>query len=251
MRGLAVILALGFFAAPIDGSVPENKTSSPETVERISELIASDNRRTSHKDRDKYRHPLETLTFFGIEQDMTVVEVWPGGQGSWYREIIEPLVGEGGGTYIPVTRDEAFMMEEDQVPYGQVDMVLVFRAHGFMIYDKPVQNYVDALYAMLKPGGIFGIVDHAGDETIPQDPEGVNGYVNETFFKGMAEKAGFVLLAEADFNRNPKDTKDHPRGVWSLPPTLLGTKDGTEERQIFLEIGESDRFSLKFYKPDK
>lgn len=103
---------------------------------------------------------------------------------------------------------------------------------------------------MLKPGGIFGIVDHAGDEAIAQDPEGDNGYVNESHFRMIAEAAGFIALAECDINKNPEDTKDHPRGVWSLPPSLRGTSAGSEERQRYLDIGESDRFTLKFYKPE-
>lgn len=129
-------------------------------------------------------------------------------------------------------------------------MVLVFRAHGFIIYEKPAQKYVDALFTMLKPGGIFGIVDHAGDEAIPQDPEGDNGYVNESHVRMMAEEAGFIFLADSQVNRNPNDIKDHPEGVWSLPPSLQGTSAGSEERQRYLDIGESDRFTLKFYKPE-
>lgn len=249
------LFILGLFLMPISAQAVEHKTASPETVEKIAALVAADSRSNAHKARDKYRNPLETLTFFGVEPEMTVVEIWPGGQGSWYRTILEPLITEGGGTYIPVLykRNELdqFLRQEDNVPYGEADMVLVFRAHGFMIYEKPVQNYVDAVYDMLKPGGILAIADHAGDEAIPQDPEGVNGYVNESHFIKMAEKAGFVLLAESDINRNPADTKDHPEGVWSLPPRLKGHTAGSAERQKYLDIGESDRFTLKFYKPEE
>ncbi len=246
---LAVIVVFAPLAPKAFGA--GHKTSSLGTGEALEHLIAGDHRSEAHKARDQYRHPFETLTFFGIEPGMTVVEIWPGGQSSWYREIIEPLITAGGGTYIPVTENHDFLMSEEDLPYGEVDMVLVFRAHGFMISDKPTQKYVDALFAMLKPGGIFGIVDHAGDEAIPQDPEGDNGYVNESHFKMMAQRAGFVLLAETDINRNLKDTKDHPRGVWSLPPSLKGTWPMTDARQEVLEIGESDRFTLKFYKPEK
>lgn len=251
MRQLTVVFALGLLIAPFSAWAGEHKTSKPETVARIAELMASENRSEDHRARDKFRHPLQTLSFFGLEPELTVVEIWPGGQGSWYRGIIEPLVEAGGGSYVALTRNRDFLMNEDHVPYGQADMVLVFRAHGFMVYEKPVQNYVDALFAMLKPGGILGIVDHAGDEAIPQDPEGDNGYVNESHFKMMAEKAGFVLLAESDINRNPADTKDHPEGVWSLPPRLKGHSAGSDERQFYLNIGESDRFTLKFYKPEE
>ncbi|MCH7806111.1 MAG: class I SAM-dependent methyltransferase [Proteobacteria bacterium] len=253
MHKIAGILLAGFMVfAPVAPTAfgAGHETSSIGAREALEQLIASDHRSEEHKARDGYRHPYETLTFFGIEPGMTVVEIWPGGQGSWYREIIEPFITAGGGAYIPVTEDHDFLMSEEGLPYGEADMVLVFRAHGFMISDKPAQRYVDALFAMLKPGGIFGIVDHAGDEAIPQDPEGVNGYVNESHFKILAEAAGFILLADADINRNPADTKDHPRGVWSLPPTLSRTAPGTPEQQKYLEIGESDRFTLKFYKPE-
>ncbi|MEE8259050.1 MAG: methyltransferase, partial [Sphingomonadales bacterium] len=161
----------------------------------------------------------------------------------------------GGGSYIPIprirSRGNLFLLAEDNVPYGKADMVLVFRAHGFMIYEKPTQKYIDALFSMLKPGGIFGIVDHAGDEAVPQDPEGDNGYVNESHFRTMAEEAGFIFLADSQINRNPNDTKDHPEGVWSLPPRLKATSAGTKERQRYLDIGESDRFTIKFYKPEE
>jgi len=229
----------------------EHKTSSPEAEEALKGYIAAEERSASHKRRDQYRHPFETLTFFGLEADMTLVEIWPGGQGSWYRGIIEPFISDGGGSYIPVTRNSDFLMNEENLPYGEVDMVLVFRAHAFIIYEKPPQKYIDALFAMLKPGGILGIVDHAGDEAIPQDPEGDNGYVNESHFLMMAKEAGFIALADTDVNRNAKDTKDHPRGVWSLPPSLRGTSAGSEERQRYLDIGESDRFTIKLYKPEE
>jgi predicted methyltransferase len=246
---LAVIVVFTPLAPKAFGA--EHKTSGFGAREALEQLIAGDHRSEAHKARDQYRHPFETLTFFAIEPGMTVVEIWPGGQGSWYREIIEPFITEGGGIYIPVTENHDFLMSEEDLPYGGADMVLVFRAHGFMMYDKPAQRYLDALFAMLKPGGILGIVDHAGDEEIRQDPEGDNGYVNESHFKMMAAKAGFILLAGNDINRNPADTKDHPEGVWSLPPTLSRTTPGTPEQQKYLTIGESDRFTLKFYKPEK
>lgn len=241
---LRALTLLALLATP--ALAQDHATSSPDTRAKIAALVAGD-RPDSHKDRDRWRHPLETLVFFGIEPGMTVAEIWPGGQGGFYRRILGPLIEEGGGRYIPVTDD--FPGTVPDLPYGEVDMVLVFRAHGFMIYDRPAQEHVDALYAMLRPGGIFGIVDHAGDEAVPQDPEGENGYVNESHFRAMAEKAGFRLIASSDVNRNPRDTKDHPRGVYSLPPTLAGTFPFTDARQKYLDIGESDRFTLKFVKP--
>lgn len=247
MKTVLLILVSGIvFAAA--GPI-EHKTLSPEQAEVLRPHVENPERPEYHRFRDQYRNPLETLVFFGLEPDMTVVEIWPGGQGGWYRRIIEPYMEAGGGTYLPVPESTAFPNEVGYVPYGEVDMVLVFRAHGFMIYRYPAQTYVNALYDMLKPGGILGIVDHAGDESVPQDPTGRNGYVNESHFRMMAERAGFKLLAESDINRNPKDTKDYPNGVYSLPPTLAGSYGHPELRQRYKDIGESDRFTLKYYKP--
>lgn len=240
---------LAFLVSTPSIAQTEHKELSQIDRANIEDLIASEDRSESHKARDKYRHPLETLTFFGFDPEMTVVEIWPGGQGGWYRAILEPFF-EGRGTYIPVRESSGFPDDVEFVPYGEVDMVMVFRAHGFMIYRESAQTHVNALYKMLKPGGIFAIVDHAGDEEVPQDPNGDNGYVNESHFRSLAIEAGFVILAESDINRNPKDTKGHPRGVYSLPPSLWGTRSGTEGREKYLEIGESDRFTLKFYKPE-
>ncbi len=253
MLPLAIACAAGIALAAAGAAALAQSTAtepaSAETQAALEKLIASDERPERHTARDRYRNPLQTLTFCGIDPSSTIVEIWPGGQGGWYRRIIEPLVSDAGGTYIPVTKDRKYLAEEKQVPYGEVDLVLVFRAHGFMIYDKPAQRYVDSLYRMLKPGGMFCIVDHAGDESVPQDPDGENGYVNESHFQAMATQAGFELVATASHNRNAKDNKDHPRGVYSLPPTYAGTRKGSDERAVFTEIGESDRFTHLYQKP--
>ncbi len=228
----------------------EHAPTLEATKARLAELIASDARPARHKARDQYRHPYETLTFCGVQSDMHVVEIWPGGQGGWYRRIIEPLIEEGGGLYFPVLERDAFPGKMEDIPYGQVDMVFVFRSHGFMIYDEPAQKHVDAVFEMLAPGGVFCIVDHAGDESIPQDPDGENGYVNESHFRELADKAGFTFLESSDINRNPKDTKDYPRGVYSLPPTLSRSLPGMPDRKKYIEIGESDRFTHKYDKPE-
>lgn len=235
---------------PFASSAAEHSVSSQATQAKLRTLINSDTRPAKHKARDQYRHPLETLTFCGVEPEMNVVEIWPGGQGGWYRRIIEPLMEEGGGKYIPVTNRSAFPDRVKDFSYGAADMVFVFRAHGFMIYAEPAQDHVNAVFEMLRPGGRLCIVDHAGDGTVPQDPEGDNGYVNESHFRNLADNAGFELIASSDHNRNPKDDKDHPRGVYSLPPTLSGTLPLTKERKVFLEIGESDRFVHKYVKPE-
>ncbi len=214
----------------------------------LQALIDSPERSEEQRERNRYRNPLETLDFFEVRPDLTVVEIWPGGQGGWYRSILEPYI-TGRGEYLPVRSNSAFPDPVDNVVPGSADRVLVFRAHGFMIYDRPAQAYYDAIYRMLKPGGIFGIVDHRGDEAIPQDPTGENGYVNQSHVIMLAERAGFELIDQAEINANPLDTKDHPDGVYSLPPTLRGSLLNPFARSRYREIGESDRMTLKFIKP--
>lgn len=237
-------------AFPLGALAAEHQLSSEATQAKLQELVASDKRPAKQKARDRYRHPFETLVFCGVEPEMNVVEIWPGGQGGWYRRIIEPLMEEGGGRYFPVTNRSGFPDRVKDLSYGAADIVFVFRAHGFMIYDDPAQDHVNAVYEMLRPGGLLCIVDHAGDETVPQDPKGKNGYVNESHFRTLAGNAGFELIATTDYNRNPKDDKDHPRGVYSLPPSLSGSLPLTKERKEFLDIGESDRFTHKYAKPE-
>ncbi len=245
----AILAAVAISGLGAAATAAEHKVSSPESQAKLSALIASDARPGAQKKRDQYRHPFETLSFCGVEPGMNIVEIWPGGQGAWYRRILEPLVKDGGGSYFPVDNRSAFPDRIKDLPYGEADMVFVFRAHGFMIYDQPAQTHVDAVYEMLKPGGVLCIVDHAGDEAIAQDPKGENGYVNESHFIMLAGKAGFKILATSDINRNPKDDKNHPRGVWSLPPSLSGSLPLTPQRKAFMDIGESDRFTHKYYKP--
>lgn len=215
---------------------------------KLEELANSDNRSEKLRARNRYRHPVETLMFFGVQPDQTVVEIWPGGQGGWYRSILEPFLEEQG-TYIPVSGNSAFPDPVDAVQAGSADLVLVFRAHGFLIYDEHVSDYYEAIYRMLKPGGTFGIVDHRELKSREQDPEAENGYVQQTYVVGLAEQAGFELLEMAEINANPLDTKDYPEGLYSLPPTLRNVEPGTQLHEKVLEIGESDRMTLKFRKP--
>jgi len=241
-----VVFFVAFFASlalPANADRPEANT---DTQEKLRQLIASSDRSERHKARDQYRHPFETLTFMGVNSSETVVEIFPGGQGGWYRAIIEPLIAEGGGRYFPVRGRSGWPRSEAKgIPYDEVDIVLVFRAHGFLIYGAPAEDHVKDIFRMLKPGGFMGIVDHAGDEAVEQDPTGRNGYVNESYFRAMAETAGFELVQTSAVNRNPKDDKHHPRGVYSLPPTLSGS-----DKDAHREIGESDRFTHLYRKPE-
>ena len=236
---MAILMASGAVLA-------DRPEASSETQAKLRELIANPDRPDRHTSRDQYRHPFETLTFMGIDPTETVVAIFPGGRGGWYRRIIQPLIEQGGGEYYPVGGRAGWPASRaDDVPYGDVDMVYVFRVHGFLIYGEPAEDHVADIFDMLKPGGYLGIVDHAESEEVEQDPVSQNGYVKESYFRAMAEAAGFELVRTSNVNRNPADNKDHPMGVYSLPPSLRGpNKD--ENRAI----GESDRFTHLYRKPE-
>jgi len=247
-----------------------------DTQAALRWAIDGEQRSAEHKARDRYRHPLETLSFFGIEPDMTVVEVFPG--AGWYTEILAPFLKDRGTFYAAGTNPDSpsryprrtakrfkEKMENNKAVYGKVqitilappektaiappgsaDMVLTFRnIHNWMNAGNADAAFA-AMYRALKPNGILGVVEHRGKPGTPQDPNAVSGYVNQNYAISLAEKAGFKFVAASEVNANPKDTKDYPKGVWTLPPTL---RLNDEDRDKYLSIGESDRFTLKFKKP--
>jgi predicted methyltransferase len=256
------------------GDDPVTDAATSATLDRV---LAGDHRSEANRARDVWRHPKETLTFFGLRQDMTVLEIWPGG-GGWYTEILAPTLREHG-RYIAASWDPKsksdYVQENSKkfaaklaerpdlydratvtalqvpdelkpVPDGSVDMVLTFRnIHSWMGNDG-AEAMFNAMFAALKPGGILGVSEHRAKNDAPQDPKAKSGYVRTDYAIALAEKAGFELVGESEINANPKDTKDHPNGVWSLPPTFEG---GDVDRGRFAAIGESDRFTLKFRKP--
>jgi predicted methyltransferase len=258
---------------PVTASAAPRDAVKAAAIERV---LASEHRGAESRARDPYRHPLETLLFFGIETDMTVIEVWPGA-GGWYTEILAPLLMERGKLYVamtpPVAGNEyvtASLASFEQKlaarldlygkvevtrlgpgnfdigPPGGADAVVTFRnLHNWMSLGFEKEALAE-MYRALKPGGILGVVDHRGDPTKPQDPRAASGYVAEEFAISLIRGAGFELVSRSEINANPKDTKDHPQGVWTLPPNYrLGSRD----REKYATIGESDRFTLKFRKP--
>jgi predicted methyltransferase len=252
-------------------------TSRETTAEELTSILGGDQRSTENRARDVYRHPKETLLFFGIRPEMKVLEVWP--EPGWYTEIIAPLVREKGKYYagvIPEDPNSKYIsrrLEEyrarlaahpdlydrvavvtfpndgsDAVPPGTLDMVLTFRnIHNWMARGDAAQAFA-TMYRALKPGGVLGVVEHRGKPEVPQDPKAKSGYVGEDYAIKLIESQGFRLVAKSEINDNPKDTKDYEQGVWTLPPTYrLGDKD----REKYAAIGESDRFTLRFVKPAK
>lgn len=225
--------------------------------------------------RDRYRHPLQTLTFFGVREDSTVVEILPGSAG-YYLEILAPWLRDRG-RYIAAGRDETapaayladhrkllerlaaepelygrvvvtkFQADRHEIaPAGSVDFVLTFRnLHNWIERDE-ADGALRAFHRALKPGGVLGVVDHRGRTDLSQQAQMQTGYVRQDYATAVIERAGFELAASSEVNANPKDTRDHPAGVWTLPPTYR-LKD--QDRQKYEAIGESDRFTLKFVKP--
>jgi len=242
----------------------------------LQEILISKHRSTAHQTRDRYRHPEKTLAFFDVQPNMSVVEIWPGGK-AWYTEILAPYLKEKGQLYaahfdansaVPYFRKnlEKFKLKLATNPdiYGKVitttlqppsqlkiaadnsvDRILTFRnVHNWM-KNKQAEAVFKAMYQALKPAGILGIVEHRNSANTEQDPLALSGYVTEAYVIQFAEQAGFKLLAKSEINANPKDTHDHPKGVWSLPPTFRGG----DNKPYFQNIGESDRMTLKFIKP--
>ena len=240
----------------------------------LKAAIAAPSRTPANVARDRYRHPYETLSFFGVEADDTIVEIWPG--GGWYAEILAPYIIQGGGTYyaaangnglngartrmtqdpgrygairlasFPTGRSGA---TEPAVPDGSADVVLTFRnVHNWMMGETPfAEEAFRQMFAMLRPGGTLGVVDHRLPESADSARERSSGYLKTSTVRRLAEAAGFRLVAESEINANPNDTTDHPSGVWTLPPTLrLGDRD----RDRYVAIGESDRMTLRFVKPE-
>jgi predicted methyltransferase len=244
----------------------------------LSAAIASSSRTPKYAARDAYRHPLQTLQFFGLRPDQTVVEIWPG--RGWYMEILAPYLRDHGRYYAAIEApdvagasqeakdDAAFLRKriaDDPAHFGKVvitdlhppqlteicppgtaDLVLTFRNVHNWVDEGTQQQQFNTFFKALKPGGVLGVVEHRAKPGTSLEETKKSGYVDEAYVKKLATAAGFRFDAASPVNDNPKDTKDYAKGVWTLPPTLaLGDKD----RDKYLAIGESDRMTLRFVKP--
>lgn len=230
-------------------------------TKNLSAAINGEHRSAENKVRDQFRHPAETLAFFGVEADMTVIESWPG--GGWYTQVLAPFLTEKGTLIGAQPRNSDrwnAMLDDNAAVYGKVvkvdlaageamatagsaDMVLDFRnAHNWLGGER-ADPLMQSWYAALKTGGIVGIVDHR--QNADANPEGRTGYIKEQDLIDAMAKHGFEFVAKSDINANSKDTKDHPRGVWTLPPVMAM---GDEDKEKYVAIGESDRLTMKFRK---
>jgi predicted methyltransferase len=244
----------------------------------LADAIAGAHRSEANKARDGYRHPAELLGFLGLRPDMTVVEMWP--DTGWFAEILAPALRERGryvaaqyplqhattttgnraariafdamlaanpAVYDRVAKSELAVPDRlAMVPTGTADMVLSFRSVHVWAARRVEDAMFRTAFDALKAGGVFGVTDHRAPEGWSREKQVASGYVSESFVVAAAQKAGFRLAGRSEMNANPRDTKDYPKGVWALPPTLAY---GDQDRARFLAIGESDRMALKFVKP--
>lgn len=269
---LSALLAACASPAPVADTATPTAVAGPAT-QALERAIAGDWRAPKNTARDAFRHPRETLAFFGIAPDQTVIEITPG--GGWYSEILAPYLA-ADGQYIaalatparpdgeaaadqqaiarkfaadPAHYGHAATIEFDPKapvfgPPASADAVLTFRnMHNWVAGGRQAAMFA-GFFAVLKPGGVLGVTDHRADPGPATD--GRQGYITEQQVIDAATAAGFQLQARSQINANPKDRKDYPKGVWTLPPTLtLGETD----RATYVAIGESDRMTLRFVKP--
>lgn len=255
----------------LSGMARANATGHGDAA--LKAAIAAPARSAKMAARDSARHPYEILRFAGLKPHQTVLEILP--SGGYWSEILVPYLARRGHyiAAIPESGDFPEQVHErdsfkqfqaaDPARYGKiavvdfsppyaltapnsVDVILTFRnLHNWM--KRGTQDQILAgFYRSLKPGGILAIEDHRGRTDRPQDPQANDGYVREDYAIALIEKAGFKLAARSEIGANPRDTKDYPAGVWTLPPVL---KLGDKDRAKYLAIGESDRFTLRFIKP--
>jgi predicted methyltransferase len=264
-----VIVALGAVLATTAPSYAAEMSADPA----LAAAVDGPQRTTAHKARDEYRHPLGALTFFGLKPGMTIVEFWP--SGGYWAEILAPYAKATGGRYVAAQPSDKFKLPEkfaDQSVYGKIEYTVFNKESGplvppgtadFVLSSRNLHDWMwtpgfaeksmtDA-YAALKPGGILAFIDHRADPR-PMVKDARDGYVETKFVVALAEKAGFKLDASSEINANPKDTKDYPFGVWTLPPTLRSHARGEPANPNFdtakyKAIGESDRMTLRFVKP--
>jgi predicted methyltransferase len=268
MAALAAVTSIAAGAAD-----PVHQTSGADLA-KLKAIVNGPQRSAENKARDKYRHPVETLAFFGIRPNMTVVELWP--FGGWYTEIIAPYV-KGSGTYYAAAMDPTSSHPEDKkyndelkavfdahpdlygevkwsvlangkyaiAPDGSADLVVTFRNIHNWVWSGTEKEVFAAAFRALKPGGVLGVEEHRANDPQAKPGKG-QAYVGEEYAIALIESAGFKLVGRSKINNNPKDTKDYPKGVWTLPPSYA---EGDKDRARYAAIGESDRFTLKFVKP--
>jgi predicted methyltransferase len=275
--GVMACLLTAASAIAADESKGPPATSGP-ALKKLQDVVNGDHRAADRKARDKHRHPVETLSLFGIQPNMTVVELWP--FGGWYTEIIAPYVKGGGGKYYAAAMDPESKSKNELgynaslkkvldgkpdlysevkwtvlapgkfqiAPDGSADMVLTFRNIHNWVWSGIDKDVWAAAHRALKPGGVLGVEEHRHNDPNYEPKTPPMAYVGEEWAIKQIEAAGFKLVGRSNVNNNPKDTKDYAKGVWTLPPNFA---EGDKDRAKYEAIGESDRFTLKFVKVAK
>ena len=273
--GLLAGVMLAGSALGADNAVGGPKTTGA-ALKKLQGVVNDDHRTPEQKARDPYRHPVETLAFFGIQPNMTVVELWP--FGGWYTAIIAPYV-KGSGKFYAAAMDPASTAPGDikyngelkklldarpdlysevqwsvlapgkfQIaPDGSADLVVTFRNIHNWAWQGIDKDVFAAAFRALKPGGILGVEEHRNSDPNYEPKERGQAYVGEDWAIKRIESVGFKLVGKSEINANPKDTKDYPKGVWTLPPSYAM---GEQDKAKYTAMGESDRFTLKFMKPN-
>jgi len=258
---------------PADDLVPPT-SASDFTAAQLDDVLAGSWRSAANRARDAYRHPKATLQFFGLRPDRTVIEITPG--GGWYAEILAPLLHDNGH-YIAAEKapaadsearsDDSVLRKKfaaDPAHYGNArivtfdprspafgapasaDLVLTFRNVHNWVMAGTAPAMFKAFFAVLKPGGVLGVVDHRAADDASLEAVKSSGYLPTAYVVKLATEAGFTLDASSEINANPKDSRDYLKGVWTLPPTLAL---GEQDKAKYQAIGESDRMTLRFVKP--
>lgn len=221
----------------------------------LQAAVGSDARSAADVARDVHRRPFETLTFWGLTPGSTVVEIEPGRAG-WWSAILQPYAEATNGRYVAVNRPLESMGVED----GTADMIVVARAFHNWHRAGRTEPYLAAFFKALKPGGVLAVEQHRSVDGLNPDVTAPTGYMPESHIIRAAQAAGFVLDARSELNANPKDDRDHPFGVWTLPPVRTSAPRANNandrptplteaERAEYDAIGESDRMTLRFRKP--
>jgi predicted methyltransferase len=264
-------------ATPAAEGSPASPSVDAASDAKLRAAVASSDRPAAEVARDKYRHPVETLEFFGVRDGMTVVELWPG--GGWYTAILGPYLADTGKLVVTNmdpngppgeqmamnAKQYAARLASKPADFGKVqvqivhppadialgpdasaDAVVTFRNVHNWVADGIADKVFAAAFRVLKPGGVLGIEEHRAKADADPAKAGESGYVPEQFVIDLAQKAGFKLEARSEVNANPKDTKDYPKGVWTLPPAY---RLGEQDHAKYEAIGESDRMTLRFVKP--
>lgn len=274
MTTLKALKSVGLFFVLI--FVLSGCSKKPDVEQMLTDILSGDHRNPAYVERDKFRNPVETLLFFGVKPNQSLVEITPG--FGWYTEIIGPFLNEEG-VYYPaslelhddinpffVKMDKAFgeKLEANKEVYGNarwikfmpsapefapefpVDMVLTFRNVHNWAKAGTAESMFEGFSKALKKGGVLGVVEHRAKPGTPLEEQIRSGYMTVDYVVQQAKNAGFRLDASSEINANPKDTADHPGGVWNLQPSSRNIPEGLEESM--LAIGESDRMTLRFIK---